>query len=112
MSLLIDDSVENAIDCSKVVPILLFGNYPWNRRISHEDHPDHFLSHAQRLVKSGGYPWWEKETVGPLPRNVIRVADWFVVAERAQAIFEPDPEDLDSSCRPDHGMVNRTSITA
>ncbi|KLO20041.1 hypothetical protein SCHPADRAFT_26342 [Schizopora paradoxa] len=94
VSLLIDDSVENAMECSWAVPILLFGNYPWNRRISKEDHPDHFLSHAQRLVKSGGYPWWESETVGALPRNVIRVGDWSVVAEKVLAMFEPDPENL------------------
>ena len=82
VSLLIDDSVENAVECAQCAPVLLFGDYVWNRRFSSADHPDHFLSHAQRLVKFGGYPWWEDEVLGDLPSNVVRVSNWLTIVQQ------------------------------
>ena len=79
--MLIDDSLENAIECAKKkdLIILLFGNYAWNRRISRSDHPSHFLSHAERLERDG-HGWWEKEDVGQLPKSILRKASWREVA--------------------------------
>lgn len=87
MSLIIDDSVENALDCARLdsVSVILFGDYEWNRRESKEDRY-HLLTHLQRLAISRGYPWWEGDNVGVLPPNVKRVARWPLVVPAVDAL--------------------------
>ncbi|KZT22149.1 hypothetical protein NEOLEDRAFT_682391 [Neolentinus lepideus HHB14362 ss-1] len=74
-TLLIDDSLDNALSVSapasppdhthKAIPVLLFGDYPWNRRPSHVASPQDYLSFAQRSQLGGnrGREWWRDEDV-------------------------------------------------
>ena len=55
--------------------MLLFGDYPWNQRVSKlEDSVDH-LSFAERLKLENGREWWIEERV-ELPERVERVKNW------------------------------------
>lgn len=78
---MIDDSAENAFACAKhaspPVPVLLFGEYSWNRRISRLDNPQDHLGYKERLEFEHGQEWWKKERVDDeLPENVKRVKNW------------------------------------
>ena len=76
-----DDSAENTIACARdatpPIPVLLFGNYSWNKRISSIDKPEDHLGYKQRLEYEHGEEWWKKEDVDKiLPANVKRAKDW------------------------------------
>lgn len=79
-SVLIDDSVENALVCAAADPpirILLFGDYEWNKRESRVETAKDEMSFNARLLHEHGREWWKDESVDPvLPRNVTRVKDW------------------------------------
>ncbi|KAG8904523.1 hypothetical protein FRB99_001606 [Tulasnella sp. 403] len=102
-SLLIDDSLDNCIDCAKTgLPIMLFGHYEWNKRTSTvhariEDSmgfeeregyesargtsttiTDSPRSSAAGSVVKRARRWWERDDVpdSALPRGVTRVATW------------------------------------
>ncbi len=75
---LIDDSVENALACANAdppVPVLLFGDYEWNKRESLTDEPKDNLGYEERLKYENGKEWWKEEYV-KLPENIRRVKDW------------------------------------
>ncbi|KAF4572587.1 hypothetical protein EYR36_007095 [Pleurotus pulmonarius] len=78
--LLIDDSSENAIQCSTHEPpthVLLFGDYQWNSRISGpQDHRDE-MTFDIRLKAAGGKEFWKEETLEvPEGAPLHRVKDW------------------------------------
>ncbi|KAJ7923075.1 hypothetical protein B0H13DRAFT_1981588 [Mycena leptocephala] len=77
---LIDDSSENAIQCSTALPptrVLLFGEYEWNKRISGTGDGADEMSFDKRLVACGGKEFWKEETL-IIPEGVPleRVKDW------------------------------------
>ncbi|KAG6335623.1 hypothetical protein ID866_3459 [Astraeus odoratus] len=92
--LLVDDSVENAMECAKYVAqsdkgtppqVLLFGSYEWNRRLSQrsEEHDD--MAYANRVKGEGGNSFLERDIahctealaeVNTKEILVKRVRDW------------------------------------
>ena len=87
VKLLIDDSVENALSCASAsppVPVLLFGDYPWNQRYSSLDESKDHLGYEDRLQFEGGKHWWLEESV-ELPESVTRVKDWKAAVEYVKA---------------------------
>jgi len=108
--LLIDDSIENALDCATAhppVPVLLFGAYPWNRHVSKQETAEDFLAHAERvargidseeaeelgerIAKEGQerQVGWTGESEGQvLPSVVRRVRDWQGVVEVVKELVE------------------------
>lgn len=99
--LLIDDSIENALDCataSPPVPVLLFGAYPWNRFASSQDTPEDMLAHDERIRRGidteraerlGEQLRWTGEDIGQaLPLEIKRVRDWNEVVEFVKSQIE------------------------
>ncbi|QRW14843.1 hypothetical protein RhiLY_13842 [Ceratobasidium sp. AG-Ba] len=92
--LLIDDSLPNALLCAPVAPVLLFGNYQWNKRPSTDSSPQDKMSYAERerweeaeakrraaqtgteTTKDDWHKWWEREDLHELPANITRVDSW------------------------------------
>lgn len=94
--LLIDDSAENALACgrdaSPPIPVLLFGEYSWNQRVSKLENPEDHLGYKERLEFEHGEKWWEKEKVdNELTPIVKRVKDWKEVVEYVKKM--PNDED-------------------
>jgi hypothetical protein len=97
--LLIDDSIENALDCAThhptPLPVLLFGPYPWNRHVTKEDSPEDVVAHNERIARGidtdegealAGKLMWSGEDVGQaLPTAVHRVRDWSEVVAFVKA---------------------------
>ncbi|KAF9455020.1 hypothetical protein P691DRAFT_654605 [Macrolepiota fuliginosa MF-IS2] len=78
--LLIDDSAENGLQCvnaPKPVPVLLFGDYEWNQRVSGPGDACHEMTFDVRFKACGGKEFWKEETV-PIPEGapLWRVKDW------------------------------------
>ncbi|PCH33341.1 hypothetical protein WOLCODRAFT_135069 [Wolfiporia cocos MD-104 SS10] len=76
--LMIDDSIENALKCARAeppIPILLFGDYQWNKREVNYAHIDEEMSYDERCKKEGGNGFLERD-ITPLPDNLVRVNDW------------------------------------
>ncbi|KAF5327119.1 hypothetical protein D9619_004722 [Psilocybe cf. subviscida] len=78
--LLIDDSAENALQCSTAspaVPVLLFGDYQWNKRLCGPQDGTVEMSFDIRLAAEGGREFWKEETV-PIPEGapLWRVKNW------------------------------------
>ncbi|KAH6916826.1 hypothetical protein BKA70DRAFT_313918 [Coprinopsis sp. MPI-PUGE-AT-0042] len=80
--LLIDDSSENALQCTtaeRPTPVLLFGNYEWNKRVCQSGSGDKLnqMSFDARLEHEGGREFWKDETV-PIPEGapLWRVNGW------------------------------------
>lgn len=78
--LLIDDSAENAMQCitaSPAVPVLLFGEYEWNKRLSSATDTREEMSYELRLAACGGQKFWESERFEtPAGAPLWRVKDW------------------------------------
>lgn len=78
--LLIDDSAENAIQCAtadKPTPVLLFGDYEWNKRISRSDDPNNKLTFEARSLQEDGREFWKDESLDiPLGAPLWRAMDW------------------------------------
>jgi hypothetical protein len=75
VGLLLDDSVENALQCAEQhIETILFGNYPWNQRRSLIENELDRISFARRREISSSN-WWEADFIS-LPPQVQRVADW------------------------------------
>ncbi|KAG5636857.1 hypothetical protein H0H81_006609 [Sphagnurus paluster] len=78
--LLIDDSAENALQCStfkQPTPVLLFGDYEWNKRLSGPNEDTDDMVFARRLELAGGREFWREETfVVPEGAPMYRVKDW------------------------------------
>lgn len=78
--LLIDDSAENALQCTTApspTPVLLFGDYQWNQRLSGPSDIKDDLSFAQRFEASGQQEFWKDEEF-EITKNtsLSRVKDW------------------------------------
>ncbi|KAJ8457468.1 hypothetical protein ONZ45_g18301 [Pleurotus djamor] len=77
--LLIDDSAENAIQCSTHDPptrVLLFGDYQWNKRTSGPSDYRDEMSFDIRLKAEGGREFWKEEAL-EIPKD----APWFAESE-------------------------------
>ncbi|KAJ7042672.1 hypothetical protein C8F04DRAFT_1076720 [Mycena alexandri] len=91
--LLIDDSAENAIQCSTAISptrVLLFGDYEWNKRISGGGNgAEEMMSFDQRTAFCGGREFWKEETL-VIPDGVPleRVKDWSGVVRWVKAARE------------------------
>ncbi|KDQ54865.1 hypothetical protein JAAARDRAFT_693313 [Jaapia argillacea MUCL 33604] len=81
-TLIIDDSIDNAISCasySHPTPVLLFGDYEWNKRPSVSATEKDQLGFDERCALEPGKEWWKDDEIGPsgLDDHVIwRVRDW------------------------------------
>ncbi|KAF9458334.1 hypothetical protein BDZ94DRAFT_1270879 [Collybia nuda] len=79
-TLLIDDSSENAVQCAtadKCTPVLLFGDYSWNKRISSPNDLREEMSFDRRLEAEEGREFWKDETLKvPEGTPLYRVKDW------------------------------------
>jgi hypothetical protein len=79
--LLIDDSLENALLCAShnpPTPVLLFGDYEWNKRQSFStDHRDE-MTFSRRLEAEGPEFWKNDDlkVVYPEGAPLWRVRDW------------------------------------
>ncbi|KAA1471100.1 hypothetical protein DENSPDRAFT_837026 [Dentipellis sp. KUC8613] len=73
--LLVDDLVETALAFGRHAqrPVLLFGDYEWNKRINTSDQ---WCFH-EKLKEEDGREWWKNEDVELHPEDQIwRVRDW------------------------------------
>lgn len=96
---LIDDSLPNALLCAHVAPVLLFGDYQWNKRPSNDSTAQDRMSYAERerweekeakyrakkdgteVTEADWHSWWERENLHELPPNITRVSGWPAVIE-------------------------------
>ncbi|KAJ7124746.1 hypothetical protein C8R43DRAFT_1030621 [Mycena crocata] len=89
---LIDDSSENAIECSTASPptrVLLFGDYEWNKRMSGPGDGADGMSFDRRLAAGGGREFWKEEAlVIPEGVPIERVKDWSEVVRWVKAARE------------------------
>ena len=63
---MIDDSSENALKCIQAdppVPILLFGDYQWNKRSCTYKHIKDEVSFEVRTKQEGGREWWHDDDI-------------------------------------------------
>ncbi|TFK30756.1 hypothetical protein FA15DRAFT_713399 [Coprinopsis marcescibilis] len=78
--LLIDDSAENALQCATAeepVPVLLFGDYEWNQRVSSRDDTQADSTFAVRFEREGGREFWKDEKLEiPAGAPLWRAANW------------------------------------
>ncbi|KIM85455.1 hypothetical protein PILCRDRAFT_817479 [Piloderma croceum F 1598] len=79
--LLIDDSLENALLCAShtpPTPVLLFGDYEWNKRQSLSTDHRNDMTFARRLETEGPEFWKndDQKVVYPEGAPLWRVRDW------------------------------------
>ena len=82
--MLIDDSLDNALDCARAgIPCLLFGAYEWNRRTSNIDSLG--FNERERL-EGAGTRWWERDDVPDtaLAPYIRRADGWDAVVSAAR----------------------------
>lgn len=107
--LLIDDSLENAVACAKYIspsgdgagpPVLLFGDYQWNRRLSFPEDEHDDMAYARRVELGNGDTSFlvedarqGEEALVALaqanperPNFVQRVKDWKEVVKYVEAL--------------------------
>jgi hypothetical protein len=93
--LLIDDSIEHALHCSsrchasgtRPTPVLLFGDYEWNKRRSLETEQTDEMSFEARAKAAGGREFWKDDEArdrglteaAGIP--IWRTKDWSAVVE-------------------------------
>ena len=84
--LLIDDSSENALQVStaavRPTPVLLFGEYEWNSRLSSAADAVETMVFDTRLLIEGGREFWKEERLEdhiPEGAPLHRVKDWAAV---------------------------------
>jgi hypothetical protein len=86
---MVDDSLDHALSCASVspaLPVLLFGRYEWNKRVSLVSSPEDKQSFSQRRDQDGTR-FWERDDVRELPRNIRRVANWTEVVRAAREMI-------------------------
>lgn len=76
---MIDDSSENALQCAiakPATPVLLFGDYEWNKRISSpSDNRDEMTFKERERIE--GREFWKNEKLEvPEGAPLYRVKDW------------------------------------
>jgi len=104
--LLIDDSLENAVACAEYVspsgdgvapPVLLFGDYQWNRRLSFPEDEHDDMAYARRVELRNGDTGFLVEDArqgeealarasAKRPNFVQRVKDWKEVVKYVEAL--------------------------
>lgn len=91
-SLLVDDSLENAFACARdvyPVPVLLFGNWQWNKRRSPlRDEPGtlDYLSYVER--EALGMSWMDEAVSdSEFPPGIERVYSWPGVVDTIRRRF-------------------------
>lgn len=70
--LLIDDSAENALQvctADEPTPVLLFGNYEWNKRICSAKDASDGISFDIRLAACGGKEFWKEVGLSDIVNN-------------------------------------------
>ncbi|KIK07409.1 hypothetical protein K443DRAFT_129090 [Laccaria amethystina LaAM-08-1] len=86
---LIDDSAENALQCVteiKATPVLLFGDYEWNQRLSRPGDARDEMSFDIRLKECGGHEFWKEEKLEiPSGSPLWRAKNWDEVVLWVQA---------------------------
>ncbi|KAG8951256.1 hypothetical protein FRC04_006495 [Tulasnella sp. 424] len=79
-SMLIDDSLDNCMDCAKSgIPVLLFGDYEWNKRRSGISAGVESMGFEEReKVEGTGRRWWVRDDVADerLSPLIRRVRGW------------------------------------
>jgi hypothetical protein len=84
-TILIDDSLENAIDVISTLPesatVLLFGSYPWNLRNSRAHSDEDMLSYEERMAAG-----LQDDVYGQVPEGIKRVDGWDDVVEFLSSI--------------------------
>lgn len=82
---MIDDSSENALKCIQAdppVPILLFGDYQWNKRSCTYKHIKDEVSFEVRTKQEGGREWWHDDDITvPEGAPLTRVNTWAEVVD-------------------------------
>ncbi|CCM00320.1 uncharacterized protein FIBRA_02350 [Fibroporia radiculosa] len=83
--LMIDDSLENSLKCMRSdppQPVLLFGDYQWNKREANYSHIEDESSYEERVKKEGGNDFLITDvTTIPSGRWLTRVKDWTEVVQ-------------------------------
>ncbi|KAH9912249.1 uncharacterized protein BXZ73DRAFT_56398 [Epithele typhae] len=80
--LMVDDSAENALKCAVAdppVPVVLFGEYEWNKRVGRYSDVSKETSFEDRLAREGGREFWKEESLEkelPPGAPLYRVKDW------------------------------------
>lgn len=78
--MLIDDSLDNCMDCAKSgIPVLLFGDYEWNKRRSGISAGVESMGFEEReKVEGTGRRWWVRDDVPDerLSPLIRRVGGW------------------------------------
>jgi hypothetical protein len=84
---LIDDSIENALQCathSEPTPVLLFGDYEWNKRRSVPEDNCEDMTYDIRVRREGPEFWTKEEFEIPANTPVYRARDWASVIRWVQ----------------------------
>ena len=86
---MIDDSAENSLKCATAdppVPVLLFGDYAWNKRVGRYSDVKAEVSFEEKLKREGGREFW-KDDAAQLEKEIppgaplTRVKNWDEVLE-------------------------------
>jgi hypothetical protein len=79
--LLIDDSLETALCFGRTAdrPVLLFGDYEWNKRVDTGDP----WTYDDKLALEDGNEWWKGDTISlRSDDNIWRVRNWEEALQR------------------------------
>ncbi|KAJ8517041.1 hypothetical protein ONZ45_g5740 [Pleurotus djamor] len=90
--LLIDDSAENAIQCSTHDPptrVLLFGDYQWNKRTSGPSDYRDEMSFDIRLKAEGGREFWKEEAL-EIPKDAP-IPNYDCILRQVERVLSDDP---------------------
>lgn len=78
--LIIDDSLDNALECasfSNPTPVILFGDYEWNKRPSKVISEKDKMGFDERIKVEDGKEWWQEETATiPDGAPIWRADNW------------------------------------
>ena len=73
------------ITASPAVPVLLFGEYEWNKRLSSAEDTREEMTYEVRLTANEGRKFWESEQLEiPDGAPLKRVKDWTDVVRSIQ----------------------------
>lgn len=75
------------ITASPAVPVLLFGEYEWNKRLSSSEDTNDEMSYEVRLAACGGQRFWESEQLEiPAGAPLWRVKNWAETVRYVQSM--------------------------
>jgi len=91
--LMIDDSLENALKCAHAdppQPILLFGDYQWNKHEAKYSNIKDEMSYDERVKKEGSNEFLKRDEIKiPEGQSPFRVNDWKEVVQWVQENIKP-----------------------